>query len=178
MGDPKATPPEETMAEQVKSRKDDRKTLGSGLIAIASTSMLAIGSAVLSLADKRVEREVIWIGLFIAIVLLVASIYCGGRGIAALNTPAASKPKWFNRQSVFLLWGYVLAIVTFGIWLTSPSKINSDVESLRKQLSEAKERLAASEANQRRNQQDIVVLRVEVDKLAQKIQSGKQSRHP
>jgi len=68
--------------------------------------------------------------------------------------------------------------VFLGIWLTLPSKPNPDVESLRKQLDEAKERLAVSEANQRREEQDVAALRAEVDKLAQRVQSGKQSRHP
>jgi hypothetical protein len=154
-----------------------KQTLGLALITIAFSSMVSIGSAVSSLTDKRQAGMLVWILLLGAIALLCSSIYCGGRGIAALRRTGASKPKWFNRQSLFLLGGFFGAVVSLGIWLASP-KTNSDVESLKSQLAEVQQQLKVAEAKEQRDEQDIVALRADVAKLTERVQKGKQGRHP
>ena len=164
------------LEERIKSRLDYRKDLGSALITIASGAMLAIGTAALSLADKHQIRESILTGLIVAIAMLVGSIYCGGRGISGLKTSEATKPKWFNRQSVFLSCGFVLAAVLLGIWLRLPPKPNPDPAWV-KQLGEVRDRLDKVRDQIEASEHDLHALQTKVAALSHRVRPGKESRH-
>jgi hypothetical protein len=141
----------------------------------AFPAIAAISGAIWSLIDKRQSTNLIWIGLIAAVALLFVSIYCGGRGIGALNDSSASKPKWFNRQSLSGLAGMVCAVLSVGLWLAMPSKPSSEMEALKKELGALRERLAVTEELQRREESEIVALRAEMAKSSQHPQRGQQT---
>ena len=167
-------------SDLAKAKLEGRRALGIALIAGAFPSIFAIAGAAWALIDKRLSNNLIWLGILGAIVLLLASIYCGARGISALSDSSKGKPGWFNRQALWGLAGLLCAVLAFGMWLAMPSKSSSEIEALRKQFSEMTGRLAVAEELQKRTESDVVALRAEVAKNAQQAQhaQNRQLRQP
>jgi len=168
-------------SDLAKAKLEGRRAVGIALIAGAFPSIFAIAGAAWALIDKRLSNNLIWLGIFGAIVLLLASIYCGGRGISALSDSSKGKPSWFNRQALSGLAGLLCAVLVFGIWIVAmPSKSSSEIEALRKQFGEMTGRLAVAEELQKRTESDVVALRAEVAKNAQQAQhaQNQQLRQP
>jgi len=170
-------------ADAAKAKLESRRALAIALMAGAFPAIAAIGGAIWSLIDKRQSTNLIWVGLLASVSLLFVSIYCGGRGIAVLNDSAGSKPRWFNRQSLYGLAGMICAVLSLGMWLAMPPKPSSEMESLKRELGSLRERLAVTEELQRREESEIAALRAEIAKSSQQSQRARQAqptmrRHP
>ncbi len=163
-------------SDSAKAKFESRRTLGIALMAGAFPAIFAIAGAAWALIDKRLSNNLVWFGILTTITLLMVSIYCGGRGVSALSDSSPGKPRWFNRQALWGLAGLICAVLAFGMWLAMPSKSSSEIEALRKQLSEMTERLAVAEELQKRTESDVAALRAEVAKNAQRAQHTPQNQ--
>lgn len=159
-----------------KAKLESRRALGIALMAGAFPAIFAIAGAAWALIDKRLSNNLIWLGILAAITLLLASIYCGGRGISALSDSSPGKPRWFSRQALWGLAGLICAVLAFGMWLAMPSKSSSEIEALKKQLSEMTGQLAVAVERQKRTEDDVAALRAEVARNTQQAQHA-QNHH-
>lgn len=123
-------------ATALPEREQRRKDISNILSQVATAGLAAMGAFLIFALDKRAPGWFFWLLVFLAVVLLAASIYFGGRGIASLGISRG----YFNTQAVLLVFGSVFVMASiFSVRVSGKGEletINTSLESLRKEITE------------------------------------------
>lgn len=131
--------PEEQEAIEDKRQAVNMAAALSGQLITAALGMIALQGAYVAFADDKKQCGLwFWLLMLVAFVGFVASVFCGGKGTAALYKPGA-EGRWdyalgkksFNKQAGFCLFGILLFIIAVCV---ARSDKSSDAEAVQKQL--------------------------------------------